>query len=94
MSTTFSGRIDEADLAFANAVTRDRFGISFGQYCGSILIDAIRRGEELPQARRSGDNPQSQAVVRMKELSTLPHDEAIGRLSDDELRDLRARRYA
>ena len=48
-----SSRTSESDLAYMDALVRAEFGMSYGQYCGSILIDAIRSGEKLPQPRKS-----------------------------------------
>ena len=91
---TFSSRTDEAGLAYADAVTREEFGMSFGQYCGTVLIDAVRQGVELPRppaldaARRK-----ARAIDAMKSISSLPHDESIGRMSDAQIKSLLASRY-
>lgn len=39
---TFAGRTDEKNLAYMNAVTQAQFGLSYGQYCSSVLIDAVK----------------------------------------------------
>ena len=49
---TFSSRADEASLAYADAMAHERFGISFGQYCGSVLIDAMNLPEKTPLNER------------------------------------------
>ena len=92
---TFSSRADEASLAYADAMAHERFGISFGQYCGSVLIDAIRQGAELPEPPREDvAERKAAAVSKLKALSSLPHDASIGRMSDDQIDDLIASRYA
>ena len=92
---TFSGRADEKDLLFVDALTREQFGTSFGTYCATTLIQAIRQGCELPRPDRDVAAPGKEAAIsRMKQLSELPHDPAIGRLSDQEVADLLASRYA
>ena len=40
---TFSGRADEAKLARADALTQRVFGLSFGQYCATVLLDQLKR---------------------------------------------------
>ena len=93
-TTTFAGRASEEDLAFMNALTRQRFGMSFGQYCGSVLIQAARQGIDLPQPDETAvDSRRKTAVAKMKGLSGRPGNSKIGRMSDDEIKDLVAARY-
>ena len=93
-TTTFAGRASEEGLAFMNALTRQRFGMSFGQYCGSILIQAVRQGIDLPQPDETAvDARRRTAVERMRELSGHPGNPQIGRMSDAEIKDLVASRY-
>lgn len=96
MSTvTFAGRASEEDLAFMNALTRQRFDMSFGQYCGSALIQAARQGIELPYpADAEADARRRAAVKKMKALSHRPGNAEIGRMTDAEIKDLVASRYA
>ena len=94
-TTTFAGRTSEEDLAFMNALTRQRFGLSFGQYCGSVLIQAVRQGIDLPQPDETEANSQRKAAVaKMRELAARPGNPHIGRMSDAEIKDLVAGRYA
>ena len=91
---TFSSRADERRLAYADAITRKKYGMSFGQYCGSILLDAIYNGAELPDAQSAGTlDRKASAIATMKSLSARPHDEGIGRMSDAEVKQLIASRY-
>ena len=93
-TTTFAGRASEEDLAFMNALTRQRFGMSFGQYCGSVLIQAARQGIDLPQPdETAADFRRKAAVAKMKELSGRPGNSQIARMSDAEIKDLVASRY-
>lgn len=89
----FSSRADEKRLAYADALTREQFGMSFGQYCGSILVDAVYDGSPLPQRPTQGGSAKARAVEQMKAFSGLPHDPAIGRISDNEVKSLIASRY-
>ena len=90
---TFSSRADERSLAYADSVTREQFGMSFGQYCGSILIDAICQGVALPQATAHANNQKAAAIASLKTLSQHPHNSAIGRMSDNEIKSLLRSRY-
>ena len=91
---TFSSRTDEQDLAFADAVAREQFGMSFGQYCGSVLIDAVRQGVELPSASNSSLlDRRASAINKMKGISKLPHSADVGRMTDAQIKDLIASRY-
>lgn len=91
----FSSRADEAGLAFADAVARERFGMSFGQYCGSVLVDAVQQGAELPSVPRSeGGSAKERAITKLKAIALRSHDAAVGRMSDAEIDDLLASRYA
>ena len=90
---TFSSRADEKRLAFADALTRERFGMSYGQYCGSLLLDAVCDGADLPQPSTRRDSRKADAVARMKAFSGKPHNPAIGLMSDAEIADLIASRY-
>ena len=93
-SRTFSSRADERGLAYADAVVRERFGMSYGQYCGSILIEAIMQGVELPTSPCGNANRRKrQAIESMKSISKRDHDASIGKLSDNEIRAMIASRY-
>lgn len=91
---TFSSRADEQSLAYADSVTREQFGMSFGQYCGSILIDAVCQGVALPQAAPKVASKKASAIASMKAISQRPHNPAIGRMSDEEIEDLLRSRHA
>lgn len=91
---TFSGRADEQQLALADARTRREFGMSFGQYCGSILVETASRGGGLPCAGNDdGAEKRARAIACMKSIAARPHHAAIGRLTDAEIKELIARRY-
>lgn len=93
-TVTFAGRTREQDLAFMNALTRKEFGVSFGQYCGSILVEAARQGIELPRPDgRNAVSRRAAAVAKMKLLSREKGNLAIGRMSDSEIKELIASRY-
>ena len=91
---TFSSRADEAGLAYADALTRREFGMSFGQYCGSVLVEAITQGAELPKlpANHARDAKRN-AAERIKGIAERPHDEGVGRMTDQQVKNLIASRY-
>ena len=91
---TFSGRAEEKDLLFADALTHEQLGMSFGTYCATELIGALRQGATLPRAEDDALSRRRSAIARMKQLGSLPHDPAIGRMSDRDIKDLIASRYA
>lgn len=91
---TFSSRVDETVLAYMDALTRQQFGMSYGQYCGSVLIEAIREGAELPRPSSTDEAKRKEsAIATMKAFSKRVHDEAVGRMTDEEIKDLIADRY-
>lgn len=93
-SKTFSSRADANELSYMDALTREQFGMSFGQYCGSILIEAVRQGADLPTpADKATTERKIRAANAIKAIARMPHGEAIGKMSDDEIKDLIASRY-
>ena len=91
----FSSRADAGGLAYADAVARERFGMSFGQYCGSVLVEAVRQGAELPSVPQpDGGSAKARAIASIKAIASRPHDAAVGRMTDEEIDDLLASRYA
>ncbi len=94
-SKTFSSRVDEAKLDFADLLTRQKYGMSFGQYCGTILIDAIEANGCIPDLDLP-DSPQAKrqkAISFVKNFADRTKNSEIGRLSDEEIKDLIASRY-
>ncbi len=91
---TFSSRTSESNLAYMDALTRTEFGMSYGQYCGSILIDAVRSGEKLPRPQKIDEaTRRASAVESMKAFSLKHRNAEIGAMSDDEIKRLIASRY-
>ncbi len=90
---TFSSRADEKRLAYADSLTRKHFNMSYGQYCGSILLDAICEGMSLPQPSGEESSAKTTAIARMKAISQRKHNARIGKMSDQEIKDLIASRY-
>lgn len=92
---TFSGRADTKALAYADSITKEQFGMSFGQYCSSLLIEAVQQGATLPQPQQDDAlSKKARALKQLKALVKQPHNEEIGKLSDSEVKDLIAARYA
>lgn len=40
---TFSCRADAEKLAYADALAKKEYGMSFGQYCGTVLLNGIEK---------------------------------------------------
>ena len=57
---TFSGRADAEKILLADALARQEYGLSFGQYCSGVLVDYIcetgapRYACALEEKRRCG----------------------------------------
>lgn len=91
---TFSGRVDERRLAFADALTQERYGLSYGQYCSSILLDSIESAGALPSV--STPEPLSRkerSLAIMKKFSSTPGNRDVAAMSDRQIKDLIASRY-
>ena len=93
---TFSGRADERRLADAEARARRDYGVSYGTYCGTILLDVIDDQGGLPRPSRNAGvlETRQQAWSRMKERCAVFDNPAVAAMSDEELKDLVAERYA
>lgn len=93
---TFSGRAEEKKLAYADNLVRRRFGVSFGQYCATILVDAICDGSDLPEPGKDADKlaKRQRALRGMKELSLEFVNSDVATLNDAEVKELIASRYA
>ena len=74
---TFSGRADAEKILLADALARQEYGLSFGQYCSGVLVDYICETGALPDTRVHSKHQGSD----------------LARLSDQEIRDLVASRY-
>ena len=91
---TFSCRADAEKLAYADALAKKEYGMSFGQYCGTVLLNGIEQTGELPRYKNEDElERKKRAIEFMKNFSSYPHDERIGRMADEELKDLIASRY-
>lgn len=91
---TFSGRADAEKILLAEALAQKEYGMSFGQYCGTVLLDAIQQEgkmPDLPQKKVSARKRHALAVI--KSFPGRPHNPEIGRMTDEEIRDLIANRY-
>lgn len=73
---TFSGRVDEGALAFADALARRDYGLSFGQYCGTILLDSIQAQDPCRRCLRR----RRAKATRHLSLRASPRGRAIPRL--------------
>lgn len=94
MSTkTFSGRVDEESLAFADALARREFGLSYGQYCSTILLESIQSTGAMPQLPKRNEPDKKRAAAVIKGFAAHGRNHEIGCLSDAEIRHLIASRY-
>ena len=82
---TFSGRADAEKILLADALARQEYGLSFGQYCSGVLVDYIC--ETRVHSKKKG------GVAMMLSLAKKHQGSDIARLSDQEIRDLVASRY-
>lgn len=90
----FSSRADERLLSFADALARKEYGVSYGQYCGTVLLRSIEASGCMPHLEPSkGDSKKKQAAAFIGSFSSLAQDPGIGRMSDSEIKDLIASRY-
>ncbi|WP_282190867.1 hypothetical protein [Adlercreutzia caecimuris] len=91
---TFSSRADAEQLAFAEALARQEYGMSFGQYCGTVLLGAIQQEGKMPDlpAKKAGTRKR-QALAVIKGFSKRPHNAEVGKMTDGEIRELIASRY-
>jgi hypothetical protein len=90
----FSSRADEGLLAYADALAHREYGLSYGQYCGTVLLEAIKRDGHMPQLASSKEpDAKAQAASFLKGFAKRKHDVSIGKMPDKEIRELIASRY-
>ena len=90
----FSSRADESLLAYADALARREYGLSYGQYCGTVLLEAIKRDGCMPRLASSEDpDAKAQAASFLKGFAKRKHDASIGKMSDEEISEFIASRY-
>lgn len=90
----FSSRADEDSLAYADSLARREYGLSFGQYCGTVLLDAIGRMGRMPDLADDEGRPERiEAAAFMKSFASRARRPEVGRLSDEQVKALIASRY-
>lgn len=92
---TFSGRAEEERLSYADTLARQQFGMSFGQYCGTILLNVIYERGELPSPAHADDvrARRRRALQSMQGISEqFKHSEAA-LMDDAQIKELIASRY-
>lgn len=91
----FSSRADENLLAFADALARKEYGLSFGQYCGTILLESIERSGCMPKLsqQENAAKEKKEAARFIKDFALQGGNREIAVLSDEEIRELIASRY-
>ena len=91
---TFSSRTDARRLAQAEAIAQKQFGISFGQYCGSVLMDLIEESGSLPSPTMAGQNDRKLVAADfIKSFPVHEHDAEIGSMSDSEISEMIGKRF-
>lgn len=92
---TFSSRVDADALALADAVARRDYGLSYGQYCGTILLETVGHTGRMPdlEADRAPSEEKKRAVSFIKGFASRARHPEIASLSDEEVRELIASRY-
>lgn len=91
---TFSSRADEGQLAFADALSRREYGMSYGQYCGTVLLGSIEANGSLPRPTKTEENERKKAAASLiRGFSAHARNPEVARLSDEAIRELIASRY-
>ena len=91
---TFSSRADEQMLSYADALTQHEYGLSYGQYCGTKLLESIVVNGELPPlSDKKLTHKRLKAAEFIKGFSSLAKHPEIAELEDEEIRNLIASRY-
>ena len=91
---TISSRVDENQLAFVDALSRQTYGQSFGQYIASTLVPEIERAGHLPVFdKANSDKKRDQALEFIRIFPSTVRDPEIGLMTDTEIKDLIASRY-
>ena len=90
----FSGRADADKLALADALAKREYGMSFGQYCATVFLERVTTSG-FPADVDCGEveERRKKAYEFIKSFPAVPHNEAIGRMSDDEIKELIGGRY-
>lgn len=91
---TFSSRADEEQLSFADALSRREYGMSYGQYCGTVLLSSIEATGSLPRPAKNAEDERKKAAASLiKGFSAQARNPEVARLSDEGIRELIASRY-
>ena len=92
---TFSGRGDVGKLAYADALALREYGMSYGQYCGSILLDYVHAEHALPAVSTANEirEQRAAALARMREMSERLRGSKLAQMSDEDMKRLIAGRY-
>lgn len=91
---TFSSRADEEQLAFADALSRREYGMSYGQYCGTVLLGSIKATGSLPRLAQAEEDARKKAAASLiRGFSAHVRNPEVARLSDEGIRELIASRY-
>ena len=93
---TFSGRADVEKLSFADALTEREYGISYGQFCSSVLLDHIHTQHALPEIDFTSSEAEQRAVAlkRLREMKTRLEGSSLATATSEELKQRIAGRYA
>ena len=84
-----SARVDASKLDFANILTQRKFGMSFAQYCGQVVLDDVCQNNNLPLERNEGAEAREKgllAVQKLREVSKLTRDSKLANMPDAEIK--------
>lgn len=93
---TFSGRAELDKLAYADALAMQEYGISYGQFCSSILLDFIQEKRALPAVGLEAGLQQQRidALKRLRAMGKRLEGSKLATMSDEEMKQQIASRYA
>ena len=93
LTKTFTGRSSAEKLEYVEALAQRQFGMSFGQYCASVVVDNACVAHSLAPRISEGDDRKLAALARMRSRAALFSSPEIGQMSKEQLRELVGSRY-
>ncbi len=88
---TFSSRADEERLRFADAIAHRDANMSFGQYCGSAVVDYVYAAGKLPPLEMP--KRAASGIDAMLALARKHGESDVSHMTDEEIESLVAKRY-
>ena len=92
---TFSGRASMDKLAFADALAEREFGMSYGQFCSSTMLDYVCEHRSFPDVSSSEQAAErAGAFTRLREMGKRLEGSSLADLDDAQMKERIAGRYA